>query len=233
VTGNVRAFTPSRDFSAPAEPEPVAEEIEEEEDDRLSPDEVARLIDAAVATARQEGFEEGKAEGAKEASEDIAAKLETEVSALHGELQALRAREEQLFTELESKTARLMLALVHQLAKRLSEAEAKRLAEDVTLRAVEAVRGRHKITIRASTEFLDPLRQVMRLGRDEDAAAHRISFEPREDASAAPLEVAWLTGKVTFDPYAFTGEIDEVFTDTLKTLTGGEGNPSAFGESDE
>lgn len=224
----VRAFAPIRDFSEPELPDPFEEE---EEDDRLGPEEVARLVESARAEAYREGHAAGLAEGRESERSSLAAQLEAEVDALNTSLAALREKEDALFADLETRTARLMLALVHQLARRLSEAEAKRLAEAVTTRAVEAVRGRHRVTIRANEELLEPLRAVLRLPTDEAAAAHRIVFEKAADATAAPLEVAWLTGKVTFDPYAFTGAIDEVFTETLERLTSGMGEPPREGES--
>lgn len=213
-----RAFAPARDFGEPDIPEVFDEEVE---DDRLSPDEVAALIDNATAQARREGHAEGFAEGQAAERTGIATSLEEKATTLLNEVSALRAKEDELFEDLETRTSRLMLALVHQLARRLSEAEAMRLAENVTMRAVEAVRGKHRITIRASQELMDPLRQVLRLPTDEDASAHRIVFEPASEDASTPLEVAWLTGKVTFDPYAFTGAIDDVFNDTLENLMSG------------
>lgn len=221
---SVRAFQPTRDFSEPEFPEPLEEEIE---DDRLPPEEVARLVEAAREEGRQQGFTDGHAQGVEEERATIAAQLETKVDAIFAELESVRAREVELFESLEMRTARLMLAFVHQLAKRLSEAEAKRLAENVAKRAVEAVRGKHRITIRATEEFLEPLRAILRLPTDDDAAAHRIAFEPVADEEAAPLEVAWLTGKVTFDPYGFNEAVDEVFTETLNSLMDGEGTPTS------
>ncbi len=217
---SVNAFASLRNFDEP-EVDPVFEE--EIEDDRLTPAEVAELVESARAAAFAEGRAQGYADGQDEERESISASLEQEVAKLTAEVAAVREQEAQLFTDLEARTARLMLALVHQLARRLSEEEAKRLAENVTARAVEAVRGKHRITIRATSEFLEPLRAVLRMPTDEDAAAHRIEFEATEDGTKAPLEVAWLTGKVTFDPYAFTGAIDEVFTETLEYLIGGQG----------
>jgi flagellar biosynthesis/type III secretory pathway protein FliH len=222
---NIRAFAPTRDFSQP-EPEPFIAEEEEVVDDRIDPEEAARLIEAAREEGRREGYARGKAEGEEAERSSIAATLEGRVSALQAEIEAIRAREDELFADLETRTARLMLALLHQLAKRLSEAEAKRLAENVATRAVEAVRGKHLITIRADAENIAALRQVLRLPTDEDAAAHRIVFEEEEDATRPPLEVAWLTGKVRFDPYGFTEAIDEVFTRTLESLTGDKGASS-------
>lgn len=223
----ISAFSPSLDFGAPPAPEPV-----EEEDDRLDPDEVARLIEQATEAARAEAYDQGFREGAAQEKSQIAARLEDEVSSLRAEIDGVRAREDALFADLETRTSRLMLALVHQLARRLSEAEAKRLAEDVTMRAVEAVRGKHRITIRADAAIIEPLRAVLRLPTDDEAAAHRIVFETAHDDGGTPLEVAWLTGKVTFDPYAFTDAIDEVFTETLKSLSGDEGPLPRHGESE-
>lgn len=227
---SIRAFAPVRDFSEPQIEEPVFEE-EEVDDGRLDPEEVTRLIESAAAAARREGYEEGKRDGAEAERTSITAQLEEKVSELRAEIASINARDDELFEELETRSSRLMLALVHQLARRLSEEEAKRLAENVTVRAIEAVKGKHRITIRATEEFLEPLRQVLRLPTDEAADQHRIQFQQAEDASEAPLEVAWLTGKVTFDPYAFTGAIDEVFTETLGRLMDGEGAPSSEGES--
>ena len=223
----ISAFSPALDFGAPPAPEPI-----EEEDDRLDPEEVAYLVDRAADAARAEAYDEGFREGQAKEKSSIAARLEEEVQGLRREIEAVRAREEELFADLETRTARLMLALVHQLARRLSEAEAKRLAEDVTMRAVDAVRGKHRIVIRADPPIIDPLRAVLRLPTDDEAAAHRIAFEPAREGSGTPLEVAWLTGKVTFDPYAFTGAIDEVFTETLKSLGGDGGTSSRDGESE-
>ncbi|NNU17434.1 hypothetical protein HK107_13965 [Parvularcula sp. ZS-1/3] len=225
----VRAFAPFRDFSEPELPDPFEEEIEE--DDRLSPDEVAALIKSARADGKRQGYEEGIAEGQEQERTSVAAQLEEKVDALRAELSAIHGREDELFADLETRTARLMLALVHQLARRLSEAEAKRLAENVTVRAVEAVRGKHRVTIRADEAFLEPLRAVLRLPTDEEAAAHRVVFETAEEGAETPLEVAWLTGKVTFDPYAFTGAIDEVFTETLEHLMGGTAELPREGEA--
>lgn len=224
-----RAFAGLKDFDAP-EIDPVYEE--EIEDDRLTPAEVAELVDNARRAALKEGHAQGYAEGQEAERQTIASRLDAEVTKLTAAVASIREQEEELFADLETRTARLMLALVHQLARRLSEEEAKRLAENVTLRAIEAVRGKHRITIRATSEFIEPLRAVLRMPTEEEAAAHRIAFEASDDATAAPLEVAWLTGKVTFDPYAFTGAIDEVFTETLDHLMGGQGNASREGESE-
>lgn len=222
----ISAFAPTVDFDAPAE-----EPDEPEVDDRLAPDEVAVLIDQATEAAKREAYDAGYRAGAETERQTIAARLEDEVKALNAEISRIRAREDELFADLATRTARLMLALVHQLARRLSESEAKRIAENLTMRAVEAVRGKHRITIRAEQSVLEPLRAVLRMPTDDEAAAHRIAFEAAEDGSGAPLEVAWLTGKVTFDPYAFTGAIDEVFTDTLNSLSGDEGRSPRDGES--
>ncbi|MEM1380796.1 MAG: hypothetical protein AAGH41_09245 [Pseudomonadota bacterium] len=224
----ISAFSPSLDFSAPS----PAEVIEEEDDDRLSPEEVAVLIDRAADAARAEGYDKGFREGSAQEKDSIAARLEEEVLGLRAAIDSVRGQEEELFDDLETRTARLLLALIHQLARQLSESEAKRLAENVTMRAVEAVRGKHRISIRAESAVLEPLRAVLRLPTDEEAAAHRIEFQPAEDGAGAPLEVAWLTGKVTFDPYAFTGAIDEIFTETLKSLSGDEGPLLRDGESE-
>jgi flagellar biosynthesis/type III secretory pathway protein FliH len=226
----IRAFAPTRDFSAPV-PEPLIEEEEEIVDDRIDPEEAARLIEAAREEGRRQGYAEGLAEGEANERGSVAARLEEQVAALHAEIGAIRAEEAELFAELETRTSRLMLALLHQLAKRLSEAEAKRLAENVAARAVEAVRGKHLITIRAGNDLLASLRQVLRLPTDDDAAAHRIVFD-EADATKPPLEVAWLTGKVRFDPYGFTDAIDEVFTRTLESLTGDEGASSQVESKD-
>lgn len=222
------AFAGLRDFSEPEVPETFEEEVE---DDRLPPEEVARLVEAAAEEARREGHAAGYAEGQEAERASVAARMDEQVENLLSEIAALREHEEQLFAEVEERTSRLMLALVHQLARRLSEVEAKRLAENVAMRAIEAVRGKHRITIRATGEFIEPLRAILRLPTDEDAAAHRIVFETTANDEESPLEVAWLTGKVTFDPYAFTGAIDEVFTETLNSLTGGQGKPLREGES--
>ncbi|GGY50612.1 FliH/SctL family protein [Parvularcula lutaonensis] len=226
----IRAFAPVRDFNEPQVEEQAFEEVPEE-DDRLSPEEVTRLIESAAAAARREGYEEGKRDGEEAERASMAARLEEKVDRLRAEIESIQAREDALFDELETRSSRLMLALVHQLARRLSEEEAKHLAENVTIRAIEAVRGKHRITIRATEEFLGPLRHVLRLPTDEEADQVRIHFEQAADETEAPLEVAWLTGKVTFDPYAFTGAIDEVFTETLKSLMDGEGTPSSEGEN--
>lgn len=226
---SVRAFQPTRDFSEPEFPEPVEEEVE---DDRLPPEEVARLVEAAREQGREQGYNDGHAQGVEDERAAIAAELKGKVDGLFTEMQALRSREDELFQSLETRTARLMLAFVHQLAKRLSEAEANRLAENVAKRAVEAVRGKHRITIRATEEFLRPLREALHLPTDDDAAAHRVEFEAVADAEAAPLEVAWLTGKVTFDPYGFNEAVDEVFTETLNSLMDGEGTPTSVERED-
>ncbi|MEM9809899.1 MAG: hypothetical protein AAF788_01620 [Pseudomonadota bacterium] len=225
----VRAFAPKRDFSEPDL------EIEEEEiiDDRLGPEEVAQLLDTAAAAARKEGHAAGFQEGQEAERETITAAIEGQVEIIRTAVETLQEQEKELLADLENRTSRLLLALVHQLAKRLSEPEAKRLAENVAMRAIEAVRGQHMVTIRATPEFLEHLRAVLRLPTDEDAAAHRIAFEAKTDATDEPLEVAWLTGKVTFDPYAFTGAIDDVFTETLQRLTDGEGTPSEVERTDD
>ncbi|MEM9839092.1 MAG: hypothetical protein AAF830_08050 [Pseudomonadota bacterium] len=223
----ISAFSPALDFGAPPTPEPM-----EEEDDRLDPDEVAALVEKATEAVRAEAYNQGFNDGSNQEKTDIAQRLEAEVSALRTAIEGVRAKEDELFADLETRTARLMLALVHQLGRRLSEAEAKRLAENVTMRAVEAVRGKHRITIRADEAIIEPLRAVLRLPTDDDAAAHRIVFEPAQGDENTPLEVAWLTGKVTFDPYAFTDAIDEVFTETLKSLSGDEGLLPRDGESE-
>jgi flagellar biosynthesis/type III secretory pathway protein FliH len=226
---SLAAFAALRDFSEPDEL-PAFEAEAEEADDRLSPAEVAELIENARRTAYEEGRAAGRAEGEAEERTSIAARLDGAVSELTGHLGEIRAREEELFARLESRTSRLILALVHQLARKLSEKEAQRLAEDVTMRALSAVRGKQEVTIRAAEAFLPALRAVLRMPTDEEAAAHRIRFEAVAADEGALLEVAWLTGKVTFDPYAFTGAIDEVFTQTLESLTEGETNPPTFGE---
>ncbi|NRA30788.1 MAG: hypothetical protein HRU11_11075 [Parvularculaceae bacterium] len=223
----ISAFTPARDFSQP-DPSEVEEEII---DDRLDPDEVAILIDRATEAAKKEAYHEGYTAGVAEERATIASRLEEEVQALRAEIDAVRVNEEELFEDLATRTSRLMLALVHQLARRLGESEAQRLAENVTMRAVEAVRGKHRITIRADESLITPLRAVLRLPTDEEAASYRIVFEPQPDGSGSQLEVAWLTGKVTFDPYAFTDAIDEVFTETLKNLDGDGGALPLEGES--
>lgn len=222
------AFSFLRDFAEPEQPEPPAGV---EEDDRLAPEDVERMIESARAEAFERGHAQGLEAGRDAERATISARLEEKVTELHGHLAAITAREDELFSQLETRTARLMLALVHQLAKRLSEVEAKQLAENVATRAVEAVRGKHRVTIRATAEFIEPLRQVLRLPTDDAAAAHRVVFEESAAGGEAPLEVAWLTGKVTFDPYAFTAAIDEVFTETLKSLMSGEGEPFTQGES--
>lgn len=218
----ISAFAPTLDFS---KPDPIDEIEEEVEDHRIEPEEVERLVEAARQEARAAGYDEGFAAGQEQERGEIATRIEEQVSELLSALAELRANEEALFTDLETRTSRLMLALVHQLAKRLSDAEANRLAQNVTMRAVEAVRGKHRMTIRAPEEYMDALRAVLRLPTDQDAEAHRIVFEVAEGDGQAPLEVAWLTGKVTFDPYAFKGAIDDVFRETLESLDG-EGTPS-------
>ena len=221
----ISAFAPTLNFD-----EPLPEEPEALDDGRLDPEEVARLIEQAKDDARREAYDDGYRDGSEAEKATIAARLEEEVLGLRREIEAVRTHEDQLFADLETRTARLMLALVHQLARRLSEAEAKRPAENVTMRAVEAVRGKHRVVIRADATILAALLAVLRLPTDEEAAAHRIEFQASSEEHAAPLEVAWLTGKVTFDPYAFTGAIDEVFTETLKSLSGDEGTSPREGE---
>jgi len=223
----ISAFTPARDFSQP-DPDEIEEEIV---DDRLDPDEVAALIDRATEAARKEAYHEGYTAGVEEERATIASRLEEEVQGLRSEIDSVRVHEVELFKSLETRTSRLMLALVHQLARRLSDAEAQRVAESVAMRAVEAVRGKHRITIRADEKLMGPLRAVLRLPTDEDAASYRIAFETEPEGSSTQLEVAWLTGKVTFDPYAFTDAIDEVFTETLKSLSGDGGALPLEGES--
>ncbi|MCQ8185525.1 hypothetical protein [Parvularcula maris] len=226
---SLAAFANLRDFSEPEEFPGLEPELPEP-DDRLTPEEVAELIENARRTAYEEGRAAGRLEGETEERASIAARLDGAVEELTGHLAEIRAKEEELFERLQTRTSRLMLALVHQLARKLSEEEAQRLAEDVTMRALSAVRGKQRVTIRAAEAFLPALRAVLRMPTDEEAAAHRITFEPVAGEDQPPLEVAWLTGKVTFDPYAFTGEIDEVFTQTLASLTSGETNPPAVGE---
>jgi flagellar biosynthesis/type III secretory pathway protein FliH len=226
---SLAAFAHLRDFSEPKEL-PEDSFAEEEADNRLDPEEVARLIENAQRTAYEEGRAAGRIEGETQERSSISARLEGLVGELTGELEELRKREDELFAGLQNRCARLMLALMHKIARGAGEKEAQRLAQEVTTRALAAVRGRQTITIRAEESFLPALRAVLRMPSDEQAAEHRIVFEPVADDSSAPLEVAWLTGKVTFDPYAFTGEIDDLFTDTMERLTGGGMNLPSDGE---
>lgn len=227
---NVRAFAGLKDFSEPEVDPLEIEEEEPEEDDRLDPEQVAVLVNDARRAALAEGRALGFTEGQEAERQALTGEISENVTRLMAEVAELRGREDELFDDLQTRSARLLLALVHQLAARMSEEEARRLVEDVTLRAIEAVRGKHRITIRASEEFMEPLRAVLRMPTDAEAGAHRILFEVAENVNAAPLEVAWLTGKVTFDPYAFTEAIDEVFTETLDHLMGDQGSALREGE---
>ncbi|MEO1043152.1 MAG: hypothetical protein AAFX52_12770 [Pseudomonadota bacterium] len=226
----VRAFAFSRDFSAPdivVEPEP------EVEDHRIEPEDARLMAEEAAQEAREEAYAQGFADGQEAQKEDIANQLASDVASMNEALEALRQREDELFSEVESRLTRLMLAVVHHLSKNLSEREAIRLAETVAMRAVHAVRGKHKVSIRATAEFLGHLRAVLKLPTDELAAEHRIVFEERTPEHDAPLEVAWLTGKVTFDPYAFMQAIDDVFTETLQRLTDDQGEASELERTDD
>ncbi|MEO0973224.1 MAG: hypothetical protein AAFX85_09015, partial [Pseudomonadota bacterium] len=190
--------------SAPA-PEPVVI------DTGIDPEDARLMAEAAAQEAREEAYAQGYADGQAAQKEEISSQVAGDVQAVQVSLAELREREDALFDEVESRMTRLMLGVVHHLAKGLSEREAIRLAETVAMRAVHAVRGKHKVSIRATGEFLAHLREALQLPTDELAAEHRIVFEERTPEKEA-LEVAWLTGKVTFDPYAFMQAIDDVFT---------------------
>ncbi|MEM9284463.1 MAG: hypothetical protein AAGA39_01135 [Pseudomonadota bacterium] len=226
----VRAFSFSRDFSAPdlpPEPEPVVI------DNRIEPEDARLMAEEAAQEAREEAYAQGFADGQAAQDEEISSRVAAEITAIQTSLSELRTREDALFDEVESRMTRLMLAVVHHLAKGLSEREAIRLAETVAMRAVHAVRGKHKVSIRATAEFLGHLREALQLPTDELAAEHRIVFEERTADKEAPLEVAWLTGKVTFDPYAFMQAIDDVFTETLQRLTDDQGEASELERTDD
>ena len=227
---SVRAFSISRDFSVteelPPEPEPVVI------DTGIDPEDARLMAEEAAQEAREEAYAQGYADGQAAQKEEISSQVAGDVQAVQVSLAELREREDALFDEVESRMTRLMLGVVHHLAKGLSEREAIRLAETVAMRAVHAVRGKHKVSIRATGEFLGHLREALQLPTDELAAEHRIVFEERTPEKEA-LEVAWLTGKVTFDPYAFMQAIDDVFTETLQRLTDDQGEASELERTDD
>jgi flagellar assembly protein FliH len=151
--------------------------------------------DAAVAAAREEGHEAGRAEAVGEAEQVAAIALKAAGEQLKALMAAAQERQEALTQEMAKAVATMARKLLPALARKHGVGEIEGLVAECLGRLHEEPR----IVVRVNDEVLDPVRQRL------DALAATLGFAGRfvllaaDDIAPGDARVEWADGGVERD----------------------------------
>jgi flagellar assembly protein FliH len=177
----------------------------EKKEPTLAVSEHERIVAAAAAGAREQGFAEGKAA----ADGEEAAHLARAMDSVALGLDALRFELDAIAAQASAEAIRFAQAIARQLAGKLMDAAPMAQIEDTARRIFEDLRGQPHVAVRVAPDLADAAKErLQRIVRDHGFEGRLVVLGEPEIATG-DVRIEWADGGIVRDRAAAERLIDD------------------------
>ena len=194
-----------------------------EEKLEIEPDEtpVTTYNEADIAVARQEGFDDGKKEGASEALTGIEKTLADSLTAITNDLSVFLSQQNQANMEVSHDAVTLALTIVRKFFPTLNDKTALDEINSVLVAALKRLIGEPEIIIKVNPTISDDLSNKLKHQFPETHPTTKVSIIADEGIDKGNCNIEWSNGGMERNLNTLMQEIDNIVVqNSTKKISG-------------
>ena len=186
--------------------------LDDEEQLEIEPDEapVTTYNETDISVARQQGFDDGKKEGASEALTGIEKTLVDTLTAITDDLSVFFSKQNQVNQEISHDAVTLALTIVRKFFPTLNDKTALDEINSILVTILKRLIGEPEITIKVNPMIRDDLSNNLKHQFSQTHTTTNLSVVADETIDKGDCEIKWSNGTIERNLDALTQEIDNI-----------------------
>jgi len=213
-------FNISFDEAEMAKAEAAARSAQEgAEEEEAEEEQAPTFSEEELEAARREGFEEGKAEGVREAGDAVETQISSALGQLAGQIGTLFQQQVSANAALFDDAIHIATSISKKCFPHLSETQSLQVIEDMVRDVLAAILEEPRALVHIHPDLVEPLNE--RIGAITDAANFEGQVIIIDDAaiSLGDCRVSWSSGSAERDMDALWRSVDEIVEANIRAVT--------------
>ena len=173
-----------------------------------------------IVVARQEGFDDGKKQGASETLSGMEKTLNDTLTSIANSLSVFQSEQTQANQEVSNSATTLALTIVHKFFPTLNEKTALNEINSVLVSVLKRLTGEPQITIKVNPIISNDLSEKLKRQFIENDPITNVSIVADEKVDIGDCNIKWSNGTAERNLNTLTHEIDDIIAQNSMQKTG-------------